>query len=60
MRTGEIILLGDFNAKLEIKEGYNVIQDITRNGNVTKLIPANIKNNNNKLTTVNRLNPREK
>ena len=66
-RTGEIILLGDFNAKLEIKEGNNMIQDVTRNGKllcqllkVTKLIPANIQDNNNKWTRVNRHNPNEK
>ena len=66
-RTGEMLLVGDFNAKLEIKEGNSTIQDVTRNGkllcqllNVTKLIPANIQDNNNKWTRMNRHNPNEK
>ena len=66
-RTGEIILLGDFNAKIEVNEGRKTIQNTSRNGrmlnhllNVTKLVPANIQENNNKWTRVNRHNQDEK
>ena len=64
-RTGEVILVGDFNAKLEIKEGRNIIQNESRNGKmlnqllkITKLTPANIQENNNQWTRVNRHNPK--
>ena len=63
-----MILTGDFNAKLEVKNNLNdIIQQQSRNGKIlqqmieiTKTTPISIKNENPRWTRVNRNNPREK
>lgn len=67
-RTGDIVLTGDFNAKLEIKDRQNkIIQNQSRNGRMlqqtidtTNIIPVSLNNKENKWTRVNRNNPQEK
>ena len=64
--TGSIILAGDFNAKLEVKE-KNINQEQSRNGkllqemiNNTNLIPVNLQSKTGLWTRQNRNNPDEK
>ena len=67
MKDGDLILLGDFNAKLEIKRNNNVIQKQSGNGkllqriiNNTRIYPINIKADKGIWTRVNRHNTQEK